>query len=120
MRSHNRYPREGHGMTVVTKITLRSGDRVVLDEMVGDLKRMVTRKGADLTGPHPRPPTELSVPLSKSLTGKHGYFSPWGYTVYTRDMEVKGHNSIARAMAERDYPSSIHVTFELDQAGSAR
>lgn len=107
-------------MTYLTKITLRSGDRVVLDETVGELKQFVTRKGAELAGPHPRPPTEVSVELPKRLTGDGDRFPSWDYTVYTRDMEVKGYDSIARSMAERSYPSSVQVSIELDQVGSIR
>ncbi len=107
-------------MAYVTKITLRSGDRVVLDETVGELKEFVTRKGAELTGPHPRPPTELSVDLPKRLTGGRPCFPPWDYTVYVRDLEVKGYDDIARSMAEHSYPASVHVTIEVDQVGSIR
>lgn len=107
-------------MTYVTRITLQSGDRVVLDDTVAEIKQFVSRKGAEMTGPHPRPPTECSVPLSKSLTGGTARFPPWSYTIYSRDMVVKGYDSIARALAERTYPASVHVTLELDQVGSVR
>lgn len=107
-------------MTYITKITLKSGDRVVLDETAADIKAFAKRKGADLTGPHPRPPIERSVPLPKRLRGDGGWFRPWTYTVYTRDLEIKGHDAIARAVAERGYPDQIHVSIELDQVGSIR
>lgn len=107
-------------MTYVTKITLQSGDRVALDETVNDLKQFITRKGAELTGPHPRPPTDISVNLHKRLAAHSGQFPPWSYTVYTREMEIRGHDGLARAIATRSYPSSIHVRIELDKLGSVR
>ena len=108
----------GLSMTYVTKITLKSGDRVVLDDTATDIKAFAKRKGADLTGPHPRPPIERSVPLTKCLSEDGGRFGPWTYMVYTRDLEIKGHDGLARAVAARGYPEQIHVSIELDQAGS--
>ena len=93
---------------------------MVLDETVDDLKQFITRKGAELTGPHPRPPTDISVDLPKRLSANGEQFPSWGYTVYTRDMEIRGHDGLARAVATRQYPDSIHVRIELDKIGPVR
>lgn len=107
-------------MTYVTKITLKSGDRVVLDETAANIKAFAKRKGADLTGPHPRPPVERSVPLPKQLGADGDRFQFWTYTVYRRDLEVKGHDGLARTIAAYEYPEQIHVSIELDRTGTIR
>ena len=107
-------------MTFITHITIRSGDRVVLDETVDALKRFVARKGAEMKGPHPRPPESKRVVLSKGLQPGTGTFSPWSYTIYMRDLEIVGHDNVARAVAGWDFPASLHVAVEIEQVGSAR
>lgn len=105
-------------MTYLTKLTLQSGDRVVLDQTVSDIKQFVARKGAEMKGPHPRPPETVSVSLRKHLDGTAGEFPPWTYTVYTRDIEIVGHNDVAREVASRAFPSSLYVTIEVEHVGS--
>jgi small subunit ribosomal protein S10 len=105
-------------MTTVTKLTLSSGDRRTLDDIVDRLVTVVERKGADLRGPHTGPPTEYSVPQSKTLAGEER-FSPWEYTVYTRRLEIVGHDGAARVAAGYDFPPSIHVAVELDRIHTA-
>ena len=106
-------------MTTVTKLTLSSGDRRTLDSVVSDVVSVVERKGADLRGPHTGPPTEYRVPRSKTLTGEGDRFSPWRYTVYTRKIEIVGHDDVARVAATRDFPPAVHVEVELDQIHTA-
>lgn len=105
-------------MTFVTRMTLRSGDRVVLDETVTEIKEYLSRKGAEMKGPHPRPPTKRSVPLCKRLADGAGRFADWSYTVYTRELEIIGHDPVARDVATRSFPPSLHVVVEIEQLGS--
>lgn len=106
-------------MTFVTKLTLRSGDRDVLDATATEIKSVVSRKGAELKGPHPRPPTTYRVPLSKRLSGDGRTFDPWRYTVYARDIEIVGYDSVTEAVATRDFPSSVRIAIEVERLGSA-
>ena len=106
-------------MTFVTKLTLQSGDRVVLDETVKDIKTTVARKGAVLKGPHPRPPRVHRVTLSKRLLPTGGQFEPWSYTVYTRDLEIIGYDSVIRSVVDKRFPASLQVSIEVEQIGSA-
>jgi ribosomal protein S10 len=100
-------------MPFVTKLRLQSGDRAVLDSVVADIKAQAERKGAELKGPHPMPPTELRVPQYRAVGGDT--FDPWAYTVYTRTLEIVGHDEFARAVAERSFPDSVHVSAEIEQ-----
>lgn len=106
-------------MSFVTRMTLRSGDRVVLDETVNDIKSFVSRKGAEMRGPHPKPPRKCAVGLPKRLTGDGPRFRNWSYTIYTRELEIVGHDAVARAVASRDFPSSLQVVVEIEQLRSA-
>jgi ribosomal protein S10 len=101
-------------MTFVTKLRLRSGDREVLDRVVEDIRSTAERKGAELKGPHSRPPDRLQVPQYKSLEAVAEY-PGWDYTVYARDLEIVGHDDLARRIAGRDFPSSIHVEVEVER-----
>ncbi|WP_224450082.1 uS10/mL48 family ribosomal protein [Haloprofundus salilacus] len=101
-------------MTFVTKLTFESGDRTVLDDVVSELKRMLERKGAECKGPHSSPPERLSVPQYRTL-GRGREFSPWSYTMYTRRLEIHGADQIARSVAERQFPDSVHVEIEIEQ-----
>lgn len=107
-------------MTFVTRLTLRSGDRAVLDATVKEIKTFVSRKGAELKGPHPRPPSTIYVGLSKRLRADDDQFSRWKYTVYRREMEIRGYDTVAREATTRAYPSSVHVAVEVEQLGHAR
>jgi len=106
-------------MTTVTKLTLSSGDRRTLDSVVSEIVSVAERKGADFRGPHTGPPTEYRVPRSKTLGGEDDGFSPWRYTVYTRKLEIIGHDDAARVAATRDFPPQVHVEVELGQIHTA-
>jgi ribosomal protein S10 len=101
-------------MPFVTKLRLQSGNREALESVVTDIKQRATRKGAELKGPHPKPPTELRVPQHKRVGGA-GTFEPWAYTVYTRTVEIVGHDEFAREVTEREYPDSVHLAAEVEQ-----
>lgn len=105
-------------MTFVTKLTLRSGDRAALEETVAEIKEFVGRKGAEMKGPHPRPPAEYTVSLPTRLE-RGDSFSPWSYTVYQRDLEIVGHDAVARAVASRTFPRSLQIVLEVEQLRSA-
>ncbi|MFB6085073.1 MAG: 30S ribosomal protein S10 [Halorientalis sp.] len=102
-------------MPFVTKLTLESGDRHRLEDVVTTIKETAARKGVELKGPHPHPPDELRVPQLKSLVDDGDRFQPWAYTVYTRTIEIVGHDEFARSVAERDFPDGVHVTAEIEQ-----
>lgn len=103
-------------MTFITKILLQSGNRPVLDRVVSDIRSMVERKGAELRGPHSDPPERLRVPQYKTLSGDEGrQFRSWEYTVYTRKMEIIGHNEATRRIADMEFPPGIRVEVELEQ-----
>ncbi len=77
---------------------------------------MVERKGAELRGPHSDPPERLRVPQYKTLSGDEGrQFRSWEYTVYTRKMEIIGHNEATRRIADMEFPLGIRVEVELEQ-----
>jgi len=100
-------------MTFVTKLTLESGDRAVLDEVVSEIATLVERKGAQMKGPHPAPPRTIGVPQYRRLSEGASY-SPWRYTVYTRTIEIHGHDQAARIVADREFPDSIHIEAEVE------
>jgi len=104
-------------MSFVTRLTLESGDRAALDDVVGDIRDAVARKGAEMKGPHSNPPTELRVPLEKSVAGD-GSFGDWEYTVYRRTVELVGHDELARSIADWDFPASVHVEVEVENVRS--
>lgn len=101
-------------MTFVTKLTLQSGDRAVLDRVVGEIASFVERKGAEMKGPHPSPPETLRVSQHKRTTGGDE-FDPWSYTVYTRTIEIVGHDDVARQVTDRSFPSGVHLGVEIEQ-----
>jgi ribosomal protein S10 len=105
-------------MPFVTKLRLQSGDVNSLDRVVTDIKETAERKGAELKGPHPMPPEHFRVPQHKRVDGG-GTFAPWEYTVYTRTIEIVGHDEFARDVAERVYPDSVHVSAEIEQLRQA-
>lgn len=103
-------------MTFVTKILLQSGDRPALDGVVSDVRSMAERKGAELRGPHSDPPDHKRVPRYKTLSGDESHqFGSWEYTVYTRKMEIVGHNEVSRRVAEMEFPEGVRVEVELEQ-----
>jgi ribosomal protein S10 len=103
-------------MPFVTKLTLESGNRPLLEDVVNTIKETAARKGVELKGPHPHPPDERSVPQSARLGADDDRrFDPWQYTVYTRTIEIVGHDTFARSVAERDFPDDVHVSAEIEQ-----
>lgn len=103
-------------MTFVTTLHLESGDQVVLDRVVDDIRETTERKGAEMKGPHTHPPEKLSVPLYKRTSGDtDDEFGRWSYTVYRREIELVGHEQLARQIAAWDFPSSVAVEVEVDR-----
>lgn len=98
----------------MTKLTLESGDRETLDRVVADIKRTAERKGVELKGPFSDPATELRVPLPKRLPGE-GEYDPWRYTVYTRRVEIVGHDEFARETARQGFPRGVHADVEIER-----
>jgi small subunit ribosomal protein S10 len=101
-------------MTFVTKLTLQSGDRAVLERVVGEITTVLERKGAQMKGPHPSPPETFRVPQHKRTTGGET-FDSWPYTVYTRTIEIHGHDAATRLVTEQSYPSGVHLEAEVEQ-----
>ncbi len=102
-------------MPFVTKLTFESGDRHMLEDVVEQIKTDAARKGVEHKGPHPQPPEDLRVPQSKTLLDSGDDFGAWNYTVYTRTIEIVGHDEFARSVAGRDLPPSISVEVEVQQ-----
>jgi len=102
----------------VTTLTLESGDRAVLERVVGDVKRRAERKGVELKGPHAETPVERSVPQARRCDPDGPRFSPWRYTVYVRRLEVVGHDEFARSVAEEPFPEGIHLDVEVDRVST--
>lgn len=99
-------------MTFRTHLSLESGDRNALQRIVQELRSTAEQKGAELKGPHSPPTSALQVPQYKTLDGD-GRFSDWEYTVYSRELEIVGHEDLAREIATREFPNSIHVEAEI-------
>ncbi|RQG91467.1 30S ribosomal protein S10 [Natrarchaeobius halalkaliphilus] len=107
-------------MTFVTRLTLQSGDRAALDGIVDDIKSTAERKGAALKGPHSRPPRKYSVPQHCRLHADDDRrFSSWTYTVFTRELEIHGHDNLARNIASQNFPDSVHIEAKVEQIHSA-
>lgn len=102
-------------MPFVTTLTLTSGNRHRLDDVVADIKTRAERKGVELKGPHPKPPEELRVPQSKTLSPDEKRFGPWNYTVYKRTIEIVGYETFARDIAGDSFPTGIHVEVGVEQ-----
>ena len=102
-------------MPFVTTLEFTSGDRQLLDDVVNDLKALAERKGVELKGPHPQPPTGISVPQSALLSADGPTFEDWHYTVYRRTIEVVGHDEFAGEVASETYPPRVHVKAEIEQ-----
>ncbi|MCT9095902.1 uS10/mL48 family ribosomal protein [Haloarchaeobius sp. HME9146] len=106
-------------MSFVTRLTLQSGDRAVLDSVVDDIRATVSRKGAEMKGPHSAPPEHLRVPQHRTLSDDEtAPFDHWNYTVYSREIEIVGHDEVARLVAGQDMPPSVHVEVEVEQIRS--
>ena len=107
-------------MTFVTRLTLQSGDRAALDGIVTDIKENAERKGAALKGPHSHPPRKLSVPQRCRLHADDDRrFESWTYTVFTRELEIHGHDNLARNVAQQEFPDSVHIEAEVEQIHGA-
>jgi len=107
-------------VTIVTRLTLSSGDRAALDGVVSDIKASARRKGAQFKGPHSEAPTELSVPQYASLDGdEDDRLDDWSYTVYTRRLEIVGHDALAQEIVDDGFPHSVRAEVELDQVRGA-
>ncbi len=101
-------------MPFVTRLTLTSGDGDLLESVVSDIKQRAERKGAELRGPHPKPPRKIAVPLYKGFR-EDGEFDTWEYTVYVRVIEIIDYSEFAREVAGRRYPDSIHIAADVEQ-----
>jgi small subunit ribosomal protein S10 len=106
-------------MPFVTKLELTSGDRGTLDRVVENIKAAAARKGVEFGGPHSSQPREQRAPQSKRLSAGGGRFSDWTYTVYSRTIEIVGHDEFARSAASGEFPAGVHVEVEIDQIRSA-
>lgn len=105
-------------MPFVTTLTLQSGDRDVLERVVGGIKHRAERKGVELRGPHAESPVDISVPQSKRLTADGRSFRHWQYTVYERRMEVVGHDDFAREVAGQAFPEGIHIDVDVERVSA--
>ena len=102
-------------MPFVTKLTLESGDRHRLEDVVTTIKETAARKGVELKGPHAEATRDLNVPQHKRLVADGDRFQPWTYTVYTRTIQIVGHDEFARSVAGRAYPDSVHLAAAVEQ-----
>ena len=101
-------------MPFVTQLTLQSGDRELVESIVDDIKERAERKGIKLKGPKMKSTDRICVPQYKD-SGADESFDPWQYTVYTRVVEIFGHNEFAREVTEQSYPDRIHITADIEQ-----
>lgn len=101
-------------MAFVTRLTLSSGDRELLEDVVADVKATARHKGVEFKGPHARPPTTHRVPLYKTVAAD-ATFPDWEYAVYSRVVEIVGHEEIAREVAGRRFPAGVHVAVTVEQ-----
>jgi len=102
-------------MTTVATLTLQSGDRARLDDVVAELKGALRRKGIDFSGPHQSGPTTHHVSQYSRLDGDSDRsLSPWAYTVYTRRMEITGQASLAQTVLKREFPDSVYIEAEVE------
>ena len=106
-------------MPFVTTLELTSGDRGALDRVVEDIKESASRKGVEFGGPHPGQPHEQPAPQSKRLSATGDRFADWTYTVYSRTIEIVGHDEFARSVAGGAFPAGVHVEVEIDQVRQA-
>jgi small subunit ribosomal protein S10 len=105
-------------MSFVTRMTFQSGDREALDGVVADVRGTLERKGAQFNGPHSRPTQTLSVPMYADVDSDRT-FDDWTHTVFTRTVELVGHDSLARELTERSFPESIHLSVEVTSGGTS-
>lgn len=103
-------------MTFVTTLRLQSGDRDALDGVVEEIRSVAGRKGAQLKGPHSHPPQQVRVPQYKRVGGGDR-FDDWSYTVYSREVEIVGHDELAGSIASWDFPEAVHVEVAVRPVG---
>lgn len=101
-------------MAFVTRLTFTSGDRRALESAVGDVKAAARRKGVQFKGPHARPPETVRVPQYKTVAADDA-FEDWEYAVYTREVEIVGHEEFVRGITDEGFPAGIHVSVEVEQ-----
>lgn len=116
-------------MAFVTRMRLTSGDRETLDSVVANIKETAERKGMELTGPHSRPPIDLSVPRYRrsppgaaredAAVSAGDTFDTWRYTVYERELEIVGRDELVRRIAGRDFPDAVRVEVEVERRTGA-
>ena len=106
-------------MPFVTTLTVESGDRHLLEDVVTEIKETAARKGVELKGPHPQSPENITIPQSKGLSGGGDRFDPWRYTVFTRTIEIVGHDEFARDVTEWEFPDRVHVEASIEQRRGA-
>lgn len=105
-------------MPFVTRLRLRSGDREALERLVDEITARASRKGVQLKGPHARPSTSVTVPLYKRPpVTAGGTFERWRYTLYTRTIEIHGHDTFARTVLEDIRRETVHVEAEVELVG---
>ncbi len=109
---------------------LTSGDRDALDRVVADIKETAERKGIELTGPHSRSPTDLSVPRYRrsppgaaseddAAVATGDTFGTWRYTVYERELEIVGRDELVRRIAGQDFPDAVRVEVAVERRTGA-
>ncbi len=97
-----------------TRFTLTSGDHRALTRIVDELREVADRKGAEVTGPHPKPTDTIPVPLYKTAGGDE-FFRRWQYDVYRREIAITGRESVAERLARRSFPASVAVEVTIEQ-----
>ncbi|WP_049999005.1 uS10/mL48 family ribosomal protein [Halococcus sediminicola] len=102
-------------MPFVTKLDLTSGDRGSLDRVVEDIKETAARKGVEFGGPHASQPRQQRAPQSKRLSTTGGRFPDWTYTIYSRTIEIVGHDEFARSVAGGEFPAGVHVEVDIER-----
>ena len=104
-------------MTIVTRLTFRSGDREALESVVEEVKQTCRRKGVELRGPHSDSPDTYRVPMYRRLDGDSAARYPtWRYAVFQRRMELHGHEDVARSILEWEFPESVRVEAAFEQS----
>ncbi|MFB6201645.1 MAG: 30S ribosomal protein S10 [Halorhabdus sp.] len=106
-------------MPFVTTLTVESGDRTLLEDVVTEIKEAAERKGVELKGPHPQSPADITVPQYSQLSTSGEQFDSWRYTVFTRTIEIVGHEEFARDVTEWEFPDRVHVEASVEQRRGA-
>jgi ribosomal protein S10 len=106
-------------MPFVTTLSLSSGDRPALEDVVSDIKEAAERKGVEIKGPQTPPPERYVAPQPKRLGPDGKRFTDWSFSVYTRTMRIVGHDEFARAAAGREFPDGVHIEVDVEQVTGA-